>query len=524
MLSLENKIQALAPINIRAWLTANSITTETGKELDFKTHRYLAGPYSDNSPYLACLKAGQIGFSTMAILKTLWMAKYKKMDIGYILPTVDMVQKFVGSKVNRMAQQNKAIEELMADKNSITQKQIGENYIYYLGAQTENAAIMISLDMLVADEYDKSPQSILEIYDSRLQHSKFGYKWVFSNPTAPDFGVDKFWNLSDKKKWFIKHLCGKDVLLDESTIDYDQEKFICPHCQNEITDEERRLGYWKATAISKTGWSGYWIPLWLNPTISASKICEQKRTKSAEYFSNFVAGLPFIGGGNKVQAKTIIQCINPKPNDQTDRVIIGVDTGLPIHYTLANKQGYFYYGKCSDPTTGKDPYEELESLLRRFPNSIMVSDQGGDLIGIRKLQAKYPGRVFLCWYRADQKTQEIIRWGEGEEYGKVIVDRNRAIQMFIGEMEEKRVVFNGTESDWQEYIAHWMNIYRVWDTDNSGQIDKTKGFKWERTGADHWVHSTLYARIGLEKYSRTLATISGGGAFDGLPTGRFFTL
>lgn len=509
-------------VNIQAWILHNNITTETGKELDFRTHRYLEDPYWDESPYLACLKAGQIGFSTMAILKTIWLAKYRKMDIAYILPTVDMVQKFVGSKVNRMAQQNREIRSLMSDKDSVNQKQIGENYIYYLGAQTANSAIMISADLLVADEYDKSPQNILEMYDSRLQHSKFGYKWVFSNPTAPDFGVDRFWNLSDKKKWFVHHSCGKDVLLDESTIDYELEKFICPMCQKEITDDERRLGDWKATASGK--WSGYWIPLWLNPTMNASKIAEYKRTKTSEYFANFVAGLPFIGGGNKVSVKTITQCINPKVNDQTDRVIIGVDTGLPIHYTLANKQGYFYYGKCSDPLTGKDPYEELESLLKRFPASIMVSDQGGDLIGIRKLQSKYPGRVFLCWYRADQKTQEIIRWGEGDEYGKVIVDRNRAIQMLIGEMEEKRAVFNGTESDWQDYITHWMNIYRVWEVDSSGQVDKTKGFKWERQGADHWVHSTIYARVGLEKFQKTMATIGGGGAFDGLPTGRFFNL
>lgn len=520
--SSQNKIQLLAPINIRAWLLANNITTETGKELDFKTHRYLAGPYSDNSPYLACLKAGQIGFSTMAILKTLWLAKYKKMDIGYILPTVDMVQKFVGSKVNRMAQQNKAIEELMADKNSITQKQIGENYIYYLGAQSERAAIMISLDMLVADEYDKSPQSVLETYDSRLQHSKFGYKWVFSNPTAPDFGVDRFWKMSDKKKWFIHHSCGEDVLLDESTINYEREIFECPKCLQEITNEERRMGDWKATDTSKTGWSGYWIPLWLSPTTSAAKIAEYKRTKTAEYFYNFVAGLPFIGGGNTVKASTVSQCITATLNDQEDRIIIGVDTGLPIHYVLGNKQGYFYYGRCSDPATGKDPYDELESLLKRFPASILISDQGGDLIGIRKLQAKYPGRVFLCWYRADQKTQEIIRWGEGEEYGKVIVDRNRAIQMLIGELEEKRAVFNGTESEWQDYITHWLNIYRVWETDEAGLIDKTKGFKWERQGPDHFVHATLYCRVGLDKYSTTKAKVVDIDFMAGLPQGRIF--
>jgi len=226
------------------------------------------------------------------------------------------------------------------------------------------------------------------------------------------------------------------------------------------------MGAWKPTSEGK--WSGYWIPLWIAPWMPAEKICEAKREKTAEYFSNFVAGQAYIGGGNKVSAQTIINCLDPIANKHEGRVIIGVDTGLPIYYTLANKQGFFFYGKCSDPSTGGDPYDDLETLLKRFPNSILISDQGGDLIGIRKLQAKYPGRVFLVWYRADRKTTEIIQWGKDHEYGKVVADRNRLIQLFIDEMLDKRITFNGTEAEWQDYIVHWLNIYRTWEENGLG--------------------------------------------------------
>ena len=151
----------LDQITIHSWIQTNQIKTESGAILDFHNHNYLFDIYVDNSPYLCCLKAGQIGFSTMAILKTIWLARNRQMNVGYILPTVDMVQKFVGSKVNRMAQQNPIISNWMKDKDSITQKQIDKSTIFYLGAQTERSAIMLSLDMLVADEYDKSPQDIL---------------------------------------------------------------------------------------------------------------------------------------------------------------------------------------------------------------------------------------------------------------------------------------------------------------------------------------------------------------------------
>ena len=102
--------------DIHAWIDFEHIKTETGQELDFYHHRYLFDIYSDKSPFLCCIKAGQIGFSTLAIVKTIWMVRNRRLDVGYILPTVEMVQKFVGSKVNRIAQQNPSIQKMMKDK------------------------------------------------------------------------------------------------------------------------------------------------------------------------------------------------------------------------------------------------------------------------------------------------------------------------------------------------------------------------------------------------------------------------
>ncbi|MDE1940972.1 MAG: hypothetical protein KGI66_02520, partial [Patescibacteria group bacterium] len=112
--------------------------------------------------------------------------------------------------------------------------------------------------------------------------------------------------------------------------------------------------------------------------------------------------------------------------------------------------------------------------------------------------------------------------GEGEEYGKVIVDRNRAIQQFIDELSDKRHIFNGTESEWHDYITHWLNIHREWEVDDAGLINKERGYVWSRTGPDHWVHASLYARIGLDKFSKQMAKIVGYDSFDGIPYGRTY--
>lgn len=501
----------LEQVSIHAWINNNEIKTETGKKLDFHTHRYLFDIYRDNSKYIACLKAGQIGFSTMAILKTIWLSRNRGINIGYILPTVEMVQKFVGSKVNGIARENTIISKWMKDKDSITLKQIDRNFIHYLGAMTERSAIMLSLDMLVADEYDKAPQEILEIYDSRLQHSEFGYKWVFSNPTHPDFGVDRFFQMSDKKMWHITHSCGKTYVMDESCIDYQAEIYRCPSCHEEISAEEIRMGEWIATDKASE-WSGYWIPLWINPMFSAKKICEYKRTKTNEYFYNFVAGLPYVNQNNALSLPILQQNLSSEVNEQSGRIIIGMDTGHNLHYTMMNKQGVFYHGYCpsvaENPRPGYDPYDEIELRLNQYPRSILVSDQGGDLIGIRKLQAKYPGRVFLCWFVKETRTKEIIRWGEGQEYGRVLVDRNRMVQLIVDQLNDKRFKFNGSADEWQPFFAHALNIYRVKEITGE-ENDPQYGWRWvwKRKGPDHWFLSLVYAMVGFDRFQEAAAEI-----------------
>lgn len=520
-----NLLQTIEHENVLAWIINNGIRTENGTLVDFHDHRYLIDIYADESQNMVEMKAAQLGLSTKDIYKSFHRAKNKGLDIIYILPTFTDIKDFSGGKTNRIIDNNPVLQGWVKNKDSVEQKQVGNSTIYYRGSWNERQALMISADWLILDEFDRCKQEVLEQYESRLQHSKYQYKSIFSNPSAPDFGVHKYFKRTDQKMWYVNHSCGTQILLDETCIDYNRQLFVCPHCSNMITDEERRMGEWRATAEGEPGWSGYWLPLWISPKVSAAKICEYKRTKPPEYFDNFVAGLPYVGGGNKVHAQTLINCLVNRANPQSERVIIGVDTGLPIHYVLANKDGFFHYGKCSDPTTGRDPYDDLEALLRRFPGSIMVADQGGDLIGIRKLQAKYPGRVFLVWYRADRKTQELIQWGKAEEYGKVVADRNRLIQLLIDEMTDKRVAFNcnthlpnDMEAEWHDYITHWMNIYRTWEENNLG----VKEFKWERQGADHWVHASVYARIGLDKYQSQKAEVVGGDMFAGIPSGRIW--
>lgn len=491
--------------------------------------------YNDLSPLQVTLKPPQIGATVKDILKSFWVAKKLKRDIIYTLPTATDVNDMAGGKINRLVAQNPILKEWIRDHDTVEQKSVGDNIIYYRGTFSAKQAMMVSSDLNIHDEVDASDASVITQYETRLQAKQDGWRWYFSHPSLAGHGVDVYWNQSDKKEWYItcSECNHEQVLTWPDNIDVENKRYCCGTCRSEMSDEQRVHGIWRnADGVPWNGkveggylFSGWHITQMMCSWISAAKILEAKNDpmKDEQYFYNMVLGLPHVASENKIAPEVVLKNVVPTVNDQQDRVIIGVDTGLPTYYTVLNKQGVFFFNSCKrigDQNVPSDynPYDEIEGLLKRWPKSIIVSDQGGDLTPMRLLQAKYPGRVFLCFYRKDRKAKEMIKWGESNEYGTVVVDRNRMIQMIVEQMRDVgRIRFNGSVEDWKPFADHFGNIYRV-----AKETPFGVEYSWERNGPDHYVHSLLYALVGLDRYSASQATVIGGNVLGDIPTGRIF--
>src|ERR1017187_4584338 len=161
----------LATEFISAFILKHRITNDQGEKLDFIDHPYLLDIYDDFTPKQAVLKAAQIGFSTTANIKALWLAKNKGMDIIYSLPSAADIKDFVSGKTNRLIDNNAIFQQWTADKDSIEQKRVGNNVIYFKGTWTERAAIATPADLYISDECDRSKQEIVTQFKTRLQHS-----------------------------------------------------------------------------------------------------------------------------------------------------------------------------------------------------------------------------------------------------------------------------------------------------------------------------------------------------------------
>lgn len=513
----------LSDLSIHAWIQENQIKTETGQPLDLRSHFFLFDPYRDLSPKQVVLKAAQIGFTTLEILKSFWVAKNYGFDIIYTLPTQSDVEEFAGGKVNRIVAQNPILQQWVKDKDTVEQKGVGDNIIYYRGTWTQKQAIMVSSDLNIYDEVDASKQDVIEQYSTRLQHSPHQWEWYFSHPSAEGTGVDRYWQRSNQQHWFVRcGSCGKRQFLSwPDSIDPLRRVFICKHCRVPLSDDDRRRGEWIAKYKNRE-FSGYWIPLLICPWVSAAQILDYHANKTEEYFWNKVLGLPYVGGGNKLTKAQLMRNLTAEilTPDRDERVVIGIDTGKRLHYVCGTRKGLFHYGEtvavasmAEYHTAGPD-YREIYDMMDRWPRAIAIVDQGGDLIGSRVLREKYPGRVFLCAYGEDRKTKELVRWGKKDEDGAVIADRNRMIQLVVDEFTDKRIPLQGTEQDWYDYWVMWNNLTRIKEVSEHG--DKIRKI-WARSGDDHWAHATVYWRVGMSRFAETGGIITATPITD-LPT------
>jgi len=481
----------LASKSIILFLEHYNIKNETGDRVDFTDHLWQYEIYRDFSPKIAVQKPAQVGLSLMQIIKVLWTVKYKKMDAIYTLPTVADAKNMASGKFNRIMANNPIMQSWTLDKDTVEQKQLGDNMLYVRGTWTDKAAMMVSSDLNIYDEVDASKQEIVDAYATRLQHSQYGYEWWFSHPSVEGFGVNKPFNKSDQKHWFIRcSRCSKEQYMSfPESIDLEAEQFICKSCKQPLKEEDRRKGRW-VQKYKDREISGYQVSSLFCPWISAKKIKEYYVDKTEEYFYTKVLGLPYTGKGNVVNEQDILKCASPATNPKKERIVIGCDTGLTQWYVMGNKDGIFYYGHSKG-------YEEIEKVMKENSNAILVMDAKGDLTKPRELQAKYEGRVFMCDYRRDRKTQQLAHWGNGREHGTVIVDRNRAMQLVIDEYAKALPVLNGKPEEFLEFASHFGNIYRTEEEDVLGIPRRI----WKRKGDDHLVHANVYFRVGMDKYS-----------------------
>lgn len=484
-----------------AWIYLNNFVNENQKPMEYNDHAFLIEPMTVLTDDLCVRKSAQVGFSVAAIFKSFWLCAYKKMNVGYILPNQNVSKDFVKPKVDPLISGNPAIQRLvkqegMRTSDSVSLKQIGDRFMYFRGAYSEASAISISLDVLILDEYDRMPNmNVVNIYDSRLQASEYAWRWRFSNPSIPAFGVDDLFNRSNQNHFFVKcSKCNHNWYMDwEETPDHNHfvdrvaRVFRCGKCKSELSNHDRRTGEWVAAWPDRKA-VGYWISQLQVPYVTAGRIVDQFEESSLDFFYNFVLGKAYQQADMQLDRTVVLRNMTGEPPIEKN-VAIGVDVGKVKHLTIGNPTGIF-------KTVTVTEWEQVEYYRNKY-DAVMVIDSMPDFTIPSRLVKKYPGKVFLAVYGDDKKGLGTIRWGEGDKRGMVYIDRTKAFDHVVQELTGDKFKYHGTEADYAEYIRHWSNVFRIVERNKQGHDVA----KWVETQGrpDHFPHSHVYFRAALER-------------------------
>lgn len=470
--------------SIYAWIVSNGLKTEKGETLDFTDRIFLVDILEDWNKDIVVKACAQVGKSITFNIKILYAVKTFGFNIIYTFPSDSDVNEFVNSKTNKLIGANKHIFPTLATDN-VERKELNGRFIFFKGTISKTAAISTTADVLVHDEADRSDQSTLETYRSRLKASKFKGRWIFSNPTTERAAVDLAWQESDKKEWFItcEHCKEEQQLKWSDSIDKERKCFICYYCKKPISDETRRTGRWIATDPQNKA-SGYHISHLMACWITAEEILKESEGDQ-EYFHNFVLGEPYTPGLLKINRQIILDSWTPR-KIETNQWFLGVDVGNIKHYTLGSEKGITKVGIFSD-------WSELDDMLKMY-SPVTVIDAMPENTMSKHFVNNYP-RTYMCYLNRDKKQKRLWHLGSKEEYGVIHADRNRLLDSVINDIIETNFLIGiPADRDLKKYIEHWETLRRVKEVDTMG-IER---YVWESTtGQDHYCFSTLFWRLAV---------------------------
>jgi hypothetical protein len=270
-------------------------------------------------------------------------------------------------------------------------------------------------------------------------------------------------------------------------VDRYRKIYACGKCDDEISDHDRRTGWWVA-AYPERKRVGYWISQLMVPYVPATRIIDQFDESTPDFFYNFVLGKAYQQADMQLDRTIILRNMTAEPAVERN-VAIGVDVGKTKHLTIGNPTGIF-------KTITAQTWEEVEYWRNRY-DATMVIDAAPEFTIPNQLVKKYPGKVFLAVYSDDSKGMGTVRWGTRDKTGMVFIDRTKAFDNLVQELTSDKFKYHGSPEDYEEYIRHWGNVYRVVEKNKLGHDVA----RWvEQVGKpDHFPHSHVYFRTALER-------------------------
>lgn len=489
----EVNILAEAPGGVGDWALQEKIQLDRGT-FSFKKHEFMELPYSDVHPFQVEKKAAQLGNTTRAFLRMFYCGLFMPfVGLMYLFPSKTGSGDFSRSRVAPFIEANPdSIGKFIQDTDSVGLKRIrGKNFIFR-GTKSTEGLRSDPVDFIMYDEFDLFPKGIEAVARERMGHSEYKWEHYLSNPTIPDFGIDKLFQQTDQRHWLLRcPKCGKFTCLEDSVTDDDigciaeysdgRVELLCSHCRDSALNPAD--GVWVAKKPSVTEYRGYQYSQLFSQYVTPGEILHAFRTSTNRAAVwNYKLGLAYIEAENRLSMEEILKLCGTAGNAATDSgpCYMGVDQGEGLHVTIGklHPDRLVHIGEYKN-------WEDLDRLVDNFGVLRCVCDAMPERRNARAFADRHPGIVYVNYY--NDHAHDGAAWNEAK--GQVSSNRTESLDASQKMIADGLVGLPREGDAVRDFALHCHNVAKKLEEKEDG----SKRYTYVKLGPDHYRHSWNYA-------------------------------
>jgi hypothetical protein len=478
-----------------------------GRPFSLADHEYQHDMLSEDAPRQVWLKGAQVGVTSITMLKTLHGLISSRYPQGalYLFPSRLDVQDFSRGRFNPLINDNEHLSKYVQDTDAQTIKRIGRAMLYMRGARatqrirglkrSSTALKSIPVDRVVFDERDEMADDMVDLSLERMSHSEIKEEMYLSTPTIPDFGVDRLFQESDQRHWFIKcKKCGGETCLELEFPDCLEECTdgrairLCQRCRD--AEIHPRDGHWTALYPDRgddmVGWRISQLnSIYVEPAKILKLFLDPPNGNISEIYNSKLAQAHIAAENRLTVGEVLSLCDSTRSmaTEDSGPCYLGADVGSLIHCVIGKKN---WHGKPEIIHIASFPdWNHLDSLMKRFNVSRAVIDALPETRLAREFARRHKGKVYCCFYNQNQKG--AYGWNEREL--TVTANRTEALDASHNEINQGLITLPAESDTVRGFAIQLANVARVLQTDPETGSSR---YVYIQTGPDHFRHAQSY--------------------------------
>jgi hypothetical protein len=425
------------------------------------------------------------------MLRVAYGARYSGYrGILYLFPSKSDVTDFSKGRIDPLIDDNPdTIGKWLRDTDSANVKRIWNSFLYLRGMKSRVGLKSIPADFIVFDELDEAPQNAVDMAMERMGHSEFRKVLKLSNPTLPDYGINKELQQTDQRYWLLKcPACGSYTCLEDTFPDCLLETGgrvirACSHCQEELNPS---IGEWVAKRPTITDRRGYhYSQLFSHFEDPADILHKFRTTNNLTDFYNLKIGIPYVAAENRLSVQEVLALCGSDGiiSEDPGPCSMGVDQGNDLHVAIG-KKAREKAGRIIHLGVYKD-WEELDRLMKNFHVSRCVVDALPETRNARAFAERHKGRVFLNYYNQHQKGG--YSWNERDLI--VSCNRTESLDASHKEIMDQAIILPRECDIVKTFAEHLHNTAKKLEEDDE---TGSKRYVYVKLGGDHFRHAFNY--------------------------------